>query len=518
LIYALYGVPYRKINKPQLINSINRGDMLVEVDFSVNGAKYQVRRGIKPHVFDILHNGKLIDQDAAVRDYQKFLETQILKVSEKTFKQIAVLGAASYVPFMQLPAFHRRELVESILDIEIFSRMNSVLRDRLAQSKDEMSRIESSLELKKSQATSQKKLIDVLKENNASRISDYETEAASHTENKEALTAQKEVLEGTIAAFPEWDGAEYEELTTSIAVIEREIKALKKQMNSFDSLTSCPTCLQAVGEEHKHHVDSKFATNLVAKEDVLQKKKDTLESILPAKAAYDESVSKNQRTQQEIKNLKNMISMVDNSIKTLRDKITSANNSYSVIEDEQEKLKSLATEALSLIERKNSLSEEKHIQDVAQQLLKDSGIKTAVVREYLPVLNQLVNKYLSMFDFFVDFTLDENFSEVIRSRGRDTFSYSSFSEGEKRRIDFAILMAFRQLAAMKNSARTNVLIFDEILDSNLDLLARDQVHDMITNMDGANVIVISHADAKSDDFDRVLVCEKVGDFSTITGV
>jgi len=517
LMYALYDKPYRAVNKAQMINSINKRDMTVEVDFSVDGVNYSVHRGMKPSVFDIFCEGQLVEQDAAKRDYQAFLETQILKVSEKTFKQIAVLGSASYVPFMQLTAAQRRELIESILDIEVFSHMNAVLKDRVAATKEETKRVTNEVAIKKSEAVAQQKLLAYMKTNTEQRVAEYEQQKVELNGQLQALVESEAPLRLELdqlqATKLEFDSKRYESLCLELSSAEREVANINKRLKSIGSIDECPTCLQKVTADHVHSVGAELNMSKAVlqtsideyKVQVSQQNelKDAAYAHLEEISTLTSRVSKNATDQAT---LLRQIGSIDASIKSVLSNTTD-------VSAEQERLKEIGAEALRLIERQRDLSEEKHLQDVAIQLLKDSGIKTAIVREYLPVLNQLINKYLAAFNFFVDFTLDENFDEILKSRGRDTFSYSSFSEGEKRKIDTSILLAFRQLAAMKNSAKTNVLIFDEILDGNLDLASREAFNEIVGQIGDANVFVISHADASTDHYDDVILVEKRGDFS-----
>ena len=520
LIYGLYGKPYRNINKPQLISSINKNELLVEIEFSVNGSDYTVRRGMRPAVFDIMKNGVLVDQEAATKDYQGFLEAQILKVGEKTFKQIAVLGSASYVPFMQLPAHQRRDLIESILDIEVFSRMNAILKDRVASTKEEHKSITHKVDLKKSEATAQQKLIGVMKEHTKQRVTEYENQRDALLLELSVHSAKVDALNGQCARSeeetPVFDELKYDTTTLTMSSLNKEVTSLEKKLKTVHSLDECPTCMQKVSEEHVGSVHAALKTRIAAlKTDLNLFNEDYTKLVAQRDALYDHQEAFGCITKKLIEEQREMAS-VQKQISSVSATIVSILTKTDDAESEQQKLRDIASEAIKLIERKTVLTEEKHLQEVAQHLLKDTGIKTAIVREYLPILNQLINKYLAMFDFFVDFTLNESFEEVIKSRGRDVYSYSSFSEGEKRKIDFSILMAFRQLAALKNSAKTNVLIFDEILDSNLDLDAREQADSIISQIPDSNVIVISHTAAKSDNFDRVLLVEKQGDFSVIT--
>lgn len=516
IVYALYGKPYRNITKPQLANSINNRDMVVELEFSIGHINYMVRRGMKPQIFDIFKDGILIEQEAATRDYQYFLETQILKVSEKTFKQIAVLGSASYVPFMQLPAAARRELVESILNIEIFSKMNIVLRDRIATTRDEFTAITNSIAIKKTEATGQQKLINVMKENTKVRVEELRSEKKQITEELYGHTQGLLELEKALKQLkePEFSVTKYKSLSTKLETHRREIAALEKKLITISELDECPACLQKVTDEHYKHVEISIAQQIIllnTKQEIAQQEFNEYDK---QRDLMDVFYKEHQRISNLIVNQEQLVNTTSTVLENVNNKIQDLLSSGGDIEAEIEKLRIIGATGAALFERKNEISEEKHLQDIAIQLLKDTGIKTAVVKEYLPVLNQLINKYLAMFDFFVEFTLDESFNEVIKSRARDIFSYSSFSEGEKRRIDFAILMAFRQMAALKNSAKTNVLVIDELLDGALDLAAREAFNELIVNIPDSNILVISHADANADHYDRIIHVEKIGDFST----
>lgn len=520
LLYGLYGRPYRQINKPQLVNSINRGDMLVEIEFKVGATEYIVRRGIKPNIFDIFKDGELIEQTAAIKDYQSFLETQILKIPERTFKQIAVLGSASYVPFMKLQAWQRRELVESILEIEVFSVMNVILKERINSTREEFNLNTTKIEAKKNEAIAQQKLIKVIEQNFSQRVEDHNNQIDILKEDLQALTAKIYTAETSLesAVGIVYDSKLLDANTRKINSVNQEIKTAQKKVKEFDHIEKCPTCLQEVSAEHIDLVHKEFNSLLSTLNNSLEKLQVNRIPLVEEEQAWHQQLFDRTEIKNQISQWKEDSRKLQESIDSISTKIQGILSDTSNLEIEKERLKDIAKSALCLVERKNHLSEEKHLQDVAQQLLKDTGIKTAVVKEYLPILNQLINKYLSMFDFFVDFTLDESFEEVIKSRGRDVFSYSSFSEGEKRRIDFAILMAFRQLAAMKNSAKTNILVLDEIVDGAFDLEARAAFNDLLINIPNSNIIVISHADASTEQYDRVIQVEKQGDFSSYSVV
>lgn len=512
VIYGLYGKPYRGITKPSLVNSINNNNLEVEIDFNINNNAYKVVRGIKPAVFDIFMNDVLIEQDAMARDYQEFLETQILKVREKTFKQIAVLGSASYVPFMQLPAAGRRDLIESILDIEVFSVMNGVLKDRMSQTKEESLGVDSAVLLKRSEAVAQQKLIDVINKNTQQQADELEKKKNAHKCAVAAFDKQIELLSNEIKALeePHYDHAAKVATLAHIDDLKKAIKATKHTRDQLCNLEECPTCYREIDSSHAKSVDTFLVNKMLGDKSMIDHYTEQVSVLLAQALEYETYTKDRSALVTNMFDLQQQRNMAQKYLDEFSLDVAPQND----ILLETDILKQIGADALVLLEKKNELATEKHLQEVSYQLLRDSGVKTAIVREYLPVLNKLINQYLNMFNFFIDFNLDESFNEVIRSRGRDIFSYENFSEGEKRRIDFSILMAFRAMAALKNSAKTNILIFDELLDSNLDLTGREVAHEIVTNIDGANVIVISHADASADNFSRVLQIDKVGDFST----
>lgn len=520
VMYAMYGVPYRNINKIQLVNSLNQKGLVVEVDFEIHGVQYNVIRGMKPTIFDIFRNGELIEQNAASRDYQSYLENSVLKCSERTFKQIAVLGSASFVPFMQMPAGARRELVESILDIEIFSKMNILLRDRVASTREEFNAIGHKLDIKKSETLAQQKLIKVIQENTKSRVEEHENKKAELLKELTSVMHKIVKQDAVLAQMeePPFDDIQYTAVRSSISAIKNKIQEMENKLKNICDIDECPVCMQTVSEKHLDSVsvdlkrqikDSVYALRL--REDEYELLKIQRDELSIYQKQFGIEMTKSQVLEREKSSIQKQIAEVDSLINAVA-------TDTSDIENEKLKLKQIADAALNILNRKSELSEEKHIQEVASQLLKDTGIKTAVVKEYLPVLNQLINKYLAMFEFFVDFQLDESFNETIRSRGRDVFSYSSFSQGEKAKIDFSILMAFRQLAALKNSAKTNILIFDELADGALDLESRSMFNSLLENITNSNIFVISHADASTEMYDRVIHVEKKADFSTYTVV
>jgi len=508
--FGLFGKPYRNINKPQLVNSINQKACVVELDLVVNGVEYKIIRGMKPNVFDVYCQGKMLDQEAAMRDMQTYLEQQILKLNFKTFCQVVILGSASYTPFMQLPAHQRREVVEDVLDIGIFSKMNGLLKDRIAGTKEELRIIEIKVDSAKKEAQAQKRIIELIEKNKTSRISEI---------NDELTTLQEElgVVMSSLSAqqVPDYVSAKaLRERHTAIVDSIDDLKAtatqLKTRLTRLESLEECPTCIQGISHDHKTTIKTKFEEECDQIDQNLNEQYPSLKEVGGLLQAAEKEQGNYETTKETLTQSK---SDLTKSIKGKQDQIEKIKEDSGDVDAEKEKMKAIAAEALQFISRKNELSEEKQLQEVSQVLLKDNGIKTAIIREYLPVLNKLINKYLTVFDFFVNFNLDESFNEVIKSRGRDEFSYASFSEGEKKRIDLAILLSFRQVAAMKNSAKVNLLIFDEVQDSSLDLDARAKFNDLLDSMAGSNVFVISHTDTSPDAYDAVIKVEKRGDFS-----
>ena len=524
LTFVLFGKPFRNVNKNQLVNSINKKNCLVEIEFSVNGHDYVVKRGIKPVVFEIHCDGKLINQDAALRDYQKVLEQQILKLNYKTFTQVVILGSATFVPFMQLPALQRREVIEDILDIKVFSIMNTILKDKIAQVKDEISNIDNEINNHKSKINSQKKLIEVIESNRKSFIESIEAKlnANNDTINKTYIEMQKVTEEMEHLRVKE---SKYSETHSAIEKASRmkvkittNIDTCKHDIEFFDKNTSCPSCAQTIADEHKNKIllelESKITEHTNKLNDVeqavvkLNKQLDSLNEVLDA--LRTKSI--------ELSTLRNTAKILTDQNADLVKEMQDANNNVNDITGEKLKMRQYAEQAIELVTAKSDLLDQRQLHDVAMLLLKDTGIKTAIIREYLPVINKLINKYLAAMDFFVKFELDDSFQEIIKSRGRDQFTYASFSEGEKRRLDLAILFTWRQIARMKNSVNTNLLILDEILDGSLDGTGIDYFLSIMNQFgEHTNVFVISHkVHQMIERFDHVVRVEKKNDFSVMT--
>lgn len=523
LTFALFGKPFRNINKPQLVNSINQKNCLVEVAFDVGSTEYKIVRGIKPAIFEIHCNGQMINQDAASKDYQKILEQQILRLNYKTFTQVVILGSASFVPFMQLPIWQRREVIEDILDIGVFSTMNQILKEKMNESKELLQGIDSKITLSKAAAESQKKIINSLvnskreqvdsivaqMSSNDAEMSDNASRAAALMSSIQELTKECED-----ASALKKDVSELNKLKTKLHTNKEKVE---ETLSFFEANTTCPSCSQGIPHEHKETIIKDIESQCVDLDEKLSTLDDASKRLQDRQEKLDNLNSKILSLNIEVSGITSTNMTLQEQNRKLEKQIASAKSDTSNIDSERKKLLEIAQEALELIERKKELNEQRIIQEASSNLLKDTGIKTAIIREYLPVMNKLINSYLSAMDFYVHFELDESFNEVIKSRHRDEFSYASFSEGEKMRIDLAILFTWRQIAKMKNSVNTNLLILDEIFDSSLDTSGTDYFLSIMNTIgDKSNVFVISHkGDQLFDKFHSVIKFEKKGNFSEI---
>ena len=523
LTFSLFGKPFRNISKNQLINSINGKATLVTIEFDVAGSSYKVIRGIKPNIFEIWKNGEMINQDASVRDYQTVLEQQILKMNYRAFTQIVILGAATFVPFMQLTASNRREVIEDILDIRIFSNMNIILKDKIQGTKKAIDAIDTNILLAKSTVENQKKLIDTMM---ASKQSHIESVQSRIDNNKQEIKLTKTKSLDIIKTINDLqqqiiDGVSIQETISCakgmIRNIEHSNSITQKSLGFFDKNDNCPSCAQNISHDHKTSIrdilQTDYDLNLVELEE-LQKE---LERCNIRKAEIDNITAEVIEAKKIIHGHKFTILALEQQIVNLEEDIKNALKDQGNIDLERDKLKAYASEAIENINAKTLLQEQRSIEDIASVLLKDTGIKTAVIREYLPAMNTLINRYLTAMDFYVSFELDESFNESIKSRYRDNFTYASFSEGEKKRLDLAILFAWREIARLKNSANTNLLVLDEVLEGSLDINGTDYIMSLLSSLgDDINVFVISHnIDQIQDSFDKILTVEKKHDFSEI---
>ena len=523
LCFSLFGKPFRNINKGQLVNSINGKGCSVEIEFDINGKEYKIIRGIKPNVFEIWLDGEMINQDAASRDYQKILEQQVLKLNYKTFTQVVILGSASFVPFMQLPTTQRREVIEDILDIRIFSTMNSLLKERVQETKDAIIKIENEIATAKTKVDSQTQIIKTISEAKTSaiesigaKISVNTTEILSTEGEIESILLEINTLKASIND-KENVSEDIDKAKSIRSKLLQKIETCEHNTEFFSEHDVCPSCNQDIAEQYKESIIKDLNDKLLEQNGKVSE----LETIL---SNLNEKLSDINKIQSEItsKNIElstrnSTITLLNKQIKEMQIEIDSAKTDTTNIDEEKTKLKDLAKEAIGKIGQKTQLQEQRNLEDVANILLKDTGIKTAIIREYLPIMNKLINKYLQAMDAYIHFELDEAFNESVKSRFRDDFTYASFSEGEKMRIDLAILFTWRQIAKMKNSVNTNLLLLDEIFDSSLDTAGTDYFLNLMNQFgDNTNIFVISHkGDQLFDKFRSVIKFEKRNDFSII---
>ena len=474
LSFALFGKAHRNISKPQLVNSINNKDCLVEVEFTVHGSEYLIRRGIKPNIFEIMHNGVLLNQSSHAKEYQKILEQNILKLNHKSFHQIVVLGSSSFIPFMQLSAQNRRDVIEDLLDINVFSKMNSILKEKTSLLKDQIKDVTHQHALTITKIDGQKKYIKDVKAINTEQkeaklqlIEDCRHEIETlHGKNKELSdTIQSQLPNADVQRGQQED--RIKSLEAYKTKFNIEIKKIVKEVQFFEKNDICPTCDQAISEETKetHVLEGKGRAKEL--QQGLNKADEGLQEVHQALSSTINIIDECRGYQSDLAANNQSISQFQSSIDRTQKEISGLDQNVDM-DEANEELQQLVDTSNSLVEQKLVLNEQTNYNIVIGEMLKDTGIKTKIVKEYLPVINMLVNKYLQTLDFFVSFNLNEAFQETIKSRHRDNFSYESFSEGEKQRIDLSLLFTWRHIAKMKNSVATNLLILDETFDSSLD--------------------------------------------------
>lgn len=523
LCFVLFGKPFRKINKPNLLNSINQSNGLVEVEFSIGKKEYKIIRGIKPNVFEIYCNNILLNQDAAAKDYQEVLEKGILKLNYKSFTQVVILGSASFTPFMQLSPADRRLIIEDLLDIQIFSSMNTLVKEKLSEIKDSNTKVKYALDLTAEKINLQKEAIEENKKHNDAEIQKklkdvLESEGQIKKLNSDIQLIQKhiDVLNSRIS-----DKLPTEKKSSKLlqleSKLETRLKKLEKEEKFYEENHDCPTCKQGIDDTFR---SSQLSGINTTKGEIGTAIKDIESQITNTNARIEEIqkiVKHIQEHNNEIVKHNSTISAVNTYIHKINGEIVDLSNKKDNLEDENGKLKELKEELKGLMEKQQELSTEKQYYDYASGLLKDTGIKTRIIKQYLPIMNKLINKYLTAMDFFVNFNINENFEETIKSRHRDEFAYANFSEGEKMRIDLALLFTWRQIAKLKNSTNTNLLILDEVFDSSLDSVGTEEFLKLIHEMGHeTNVFVISHkGDVLFDKFRSVIKFHKKNNFSEI---
>ena len=520
LCFGLFGKAFRNVNKPNLLNSINSKDCIVEVEFNTNNKSYKIVRGIKPNKFEIYCDGELLNQDAAARDYQEYLEKFILKLNYKSFTQIVILGSASFIPFMQLSSSDRRAIIEDLLDIQIFSTMNGLLKDRLSNNKDVMLQSKSEIELTQQRYDLQDKHIKGLKQNNEDKVTEYVSEIrintstiqtlhgeianlSSQVETHQNLVAEKTLVENKV-----------KKITKLESQIESNLSKFRKDISFFAHNDDCPTCRQAIATEFKETELQTLQTKATECEHGLTQ----LEVKLLAEQTKLNDITEIQKQIQvlqiDIATKNTSIIETNRYIERLQKQIDGLKQAKVSSEKEEQDLKELKDSLSQLQVSLKELIQDKSYYEIASSLLKDTGIKTKIIKQYLPIINKLVNKYLASLDFFVNFNLDESFKETIKSRYRDEFTYNNFSEGEKQRIDMALMLTWRAVAKLKNSSNTNLLILDEVFDSSLDTNGTEELMKILHMLEGVNLFVISHkGDILQDKFANVIRFEKANNFS-----
>jgi len=523
LCFGLFGKPFRKINKPQLVNSINSQGTVVEIEFLIGKKQYKVIRGIKPNVFEVYCNDKLVDQDAKAKDYQEHLEKFILKLNFKSFTQVVILGSASFVPFMQLSPSDRRNIIEDLLDIQIFSSMNGLVKEKMSGIKELTSSTKYQMDLTSEKINFQKQSIEEHKNRSDEEIIKKKSEISKSVMQTIQLNKDISLVQKHINVFQKkiQDKLSIEKKSKKLlqleSKIETNIKKNEKDIAFYEEHDNCPTCKQTIDgefkseqvEERKSKVTTQREglTEIAAQITQANKRIEEIHGIIKHITEHNNEIVKHNST----------ISAVNQYIEKLKTDIEELENRKDNLEEENAKLKELKIELSVLVQKQQDLSTEKQYYEFASNLLKDTGIKTKIIRQYLPIMNKLINKYLTAMDFFVNFNINEQFEETIKSRHRDEFSYANFSEGEKMRIDLALLFTWRQIAKLKNSTNTNLLILDEVFDSSLDGVGTDEFLKLIYEMGkDTNVFVISHkGDQLYDKFRSVIRFEKVNNFSRI---
>ena len=523
ICFGLFGKPFRKINKPNLLNSINNQAGVVEIEFSIGKKQYKVIRGIKPNIFEVYLGDKLLDQDAKAKDYQEFLEKFILKLNYKSFTQVVILGSASFVPFMQLTPADRRAIIEDLLDIGIFSSMNGLVKEKMAIIKDLTTKTKYEVDLTNERINFQKQSIEEHKNRSDAEITKKQKEVTDSVDQIFTLERDIELIGKHITVLQSKvsDQVSVQKKSAKLlqleAKLESRIKKIDKEVTFYEEHTDCPTCKQGIGEEFRTEQVSTLTTTrsevTTALSDIATQitatstRFEEIQNVLKHITAHNNEVVKHNST----------ISAINKFVTKLQKEIEELQTHKDTSEEDNEKLKELREQLATLSNKMEQLSSEKQYYEFAGSLLKDTGIKTKIIRQYLPIMNKLINKYLTAMDFFVNFNINENFEETIKSRHRDEFGYANFSEGEKMRIDLALLFTWRQIAKLKNSTNTNLLILDEVFDSSLDTVGTEEflklIHEMGTD---TNVFVISHkGDQLFDKFRSVIKFEKKNNFSQV---
>jgi len=522
LTFVLFNKPFRRINKPQLINTANERECLVEIEFTINNRQYTVRRGIKPSVFDIVVNGTPLHREADDRAMQRILEESILKLNYKSFTQIVILGSSTFVPFMQLTSANRREVIEDLLDIRIFSAMNNILKDAIKEKKSQIKSLDLKKETLKDKMKMQQNFIEELENRgnanintNKEKIANLDKEVGVYMgendtteEQIHSLTKEQEMLIGA--------GDKLVKLNNLKGKISQKVSAITKEHKFFNENTVCPTCTQTIEEEFRLNRISDAQNKAKELKDGYEELESTIKFEQERERQFNALSKEITKLTHGISQNNTRISLNQRQIRDLEHEIQTITENLANRNSEHEKLEEFRENLQKTIEDLSDKKQEIVYHDFAYSLLKDDGVKTKIIKKYLPFINQQVNRYLQMMDFYINFHLDEEFNETVKSPIHEDFSYSSFSEGEKMRIDLALLFTWREVARVKNSANTNLLIMDEVFDSSLDGFGTDEFLKIIRYViKDANIFVISHKTDLHDKFENVIRFDKVKGFSKI---
>ncbi len=517
ITFSLFGKPFKKINKGQLMNTINEKELVTEIEFSIGRTDWKIRRGVKPALFEIFCNGSIINQDAKSTDYQKYLEEKVLKLNFKSFTQIVVLGSASFVPFMQLNANDRRIIIEDILDIGIFSVMKNLLKDRTMSLKEEFGELEYEIKILQEKIKIQQRHLEELQKQSSSK---RKTSIEKIEETKRAIVKLDESIEehqdnvlALMKSISDRDSIDIKskELDNYRSQMSKNLKKLNKDRKFFENNENCPTCEQDIGLDFKENKMTLLSTDIDSMSSGLDKIEVEIQTV------YDR-INEIKKSNEEIQEAESEIRTNNGYIKSHNDFITHLNEELNTKKEEIDlgKTDLMEKELEDYKTTRTQYVEQKRFYDILGAILNDTGIKTRVIKKYLPVINNHVNNYLKDMDFFVNFQLDENFQETIKSRHRDHFSYYSFSEGEKKRIDIALLLTWRHIASMRNSVNVNLLILDEVFDASLDQAGVDDLMKLFNILKGTNLFIISHKlDVLDDKFPKKITVEKVKNFTQI---
>lgn len=521
IVFALYGKPFRKINKPQLVNSINQKELLVELEFLIGSAKYLIRRGIKPAIFEIWKNDDLLNKDAASRDYQVYLEQNILKMSFKSFSQIVILGSATYVPFMELPAGQRREIIEDLLDIQVFSTMNLLLKEKINDNKNVISENNYSIDLLKAKIESAKdhnEEIERIKRTEVEKIKTKIQDSLSlidtERESIEYLQDQITKLSDTISDKKKKKNSQ-EQISSLLYDLQSKQREFYKEIEFYSNHDNCPTCKQGIDDLFKEHIVEERKKKGTEIDDGLSQLKEKLSAVEKRLQEISEVEDNIRDLNNKIDEHRIQIKLITNQLKSYKKELDDAEKE--VEEIDKSKIKEFTKNLKKLQDTQQELYNKRETLGIVSSMLKDGGIKTRIIKTYIPIMNKLINQYLSEFELFVDFNLDENFNETIKSRFRDTFSFASFSEGEKMRINLSIMFTWRSIAKLRNSVSTNLLIMDETLDGPSDADGVESLIDILHKMNSNdNIFVISHRSQQfAEKFDNHIRFEKVKNFTQI---